>query len=249
MHKLYKILLESERNMKSESLKTFVENFGQKYSEILGIDLSSGKNEEIFKWFLASVLFGAPITEKAVIKTYKCFEKYNVLTPKRIFETGWDGLVKILDEGSYTRYDFKTADKLLEVMRNLIERYCGSLTVLYNEASDGQDLERRLKDLGKGIGDVTVSIFLRELREVWEKANPKPTSLVILAAEKLGIVKKEATEDALKQLKDFWSKNKVAGKSFVYLETALLRLGKDFCRKEKCADCPVKDGCLDRVAL
>ena len=203
--------------MKSESLKAFVENFGRKYSEILVIDLSSGKNEEIFKWFLASVLFGAPITEKAVVKTYKCFEKYNVLTPKRILETGWDALVKILDEGSYTRYDFKTADKLLEVMRNLTERYCGSLTILYNEASDGQDLERRVKDLGKGIGNVTVSIFLRELREVWEKANPQPTSLVVLAAKKLGIVKKEATEEALKQLKDFWSKNKVLGKSFIHL--------------------------------
>jgi len=235
--------------MKSETLKAFVENFGQKYSEILGIELSSGKSEEIFKWFLASILFGAPITEKAVIKTYKCFEKYNVLTPKRILETGWDGLVKILDEGSYTRYDFKTADKLLEVMENLTERYCGSLTLLYNEASDGQELEKKLKNLGKGIGDITVSVFLRELRDVWEKADPNPTSLVILAARKLGIVKEEAAENALKQLKDFWSKNKVAGKSFINLETALLRLGKDYCRKGKCTVCLVKDECLNREVL
>jgi endonuclease III len=230
--------------MKSESLKALVENFGKKYSEILGIDLSDGKDEEIFKWFLASILFGAPITEMAVIKTYKCFEKYDVLTPERILQTGWDGLVKILDEGSYTRYDFKTADKLLEVMQNLMKRYDGSLTLLYNEASDVHDLEKRLKDLGKGIGDVTVSIFLRELRDVWEKANPNPTSLVVLAAKKLRIVRKEAIENVLKQLKSFWSKNKVAGKSFVNLETALLRLGKDFCRKKKCAVCPVKDECL-----
>jgi endonuclease III len=234
--------------MKIESFATFVENFGQKYSEILGIDLSSGKNKEIFKWFLAAVLFGAPITEKAAIKTFKCFEKYNVLTPKRILETGWDGLVKILDEGSYTRYDFKTADKLLAVMQNLMEKYCGSLTLLYSEASDGQDLEKRIKDLGKGIGVVTVSVFLRELREVWEKANPNPTSLEVLAAKKLGIVKEEAAENALKQLKDFWSKNRVAGKSFIHLETALLRLGKDFCRKEKCIICPVRDECLNREA-
>ena len=230
--------------MKSESLKALVENFGKKYSEILDIDLSDGKDEEIFKWFLTSILFGAPITEMAVVKTYKCFEKYNVLTPERILQTGWDGLVKILDEGSYTRYDFKTADKLLEVMQNLMKRYDGSLTLLHNEASDVQDLEKRLKDLGKGIGDVTVSIFLRELRDVWKKANPNPTSLVVLAAKKLGIVRKETTQNILKQLKSFWYKNKVAGKSFTNLETALLRLGKDFCRKGKCAVCPVKDECL-----
>jgi endonuclease III len=175
--------------MKRKSLEALIENFGKKYSEILGIDLSDGKDEEIFKWFLASVLFGAPITETSVIKTYRCFERYNVLTPKRILETGWDGLVRILDEGSYTRYDFKTADKLLEVTRNLLEKYDGRLTILYGEASDAQDLEKRLKDLGKGIGDVTVSIFLRELRDVWTRADPKPTSLVILSAKKLGIIK------------------------------------------------------------
>ena len=222
-----------------------VENFGQKYSEILGISLNDETDEETFKWFLASILFGAPITETSVIKTYKCFQKYDVLTPKGILETGWDGLVKILDEGSYTRYDFKTADKLLEAMQNLIENYGGSLNFLHSKASETRDLKKRLKDLGKGIGDVTVSIFLRELRDIWEKARPDPTSLVIVAAKNLGIVRKEAAESALEQLEGFWDKNKVAGKSFINFETALLRLGKDFCRKRKCAFCQVKSDCLN----
>jgi endonuclease III len=230
--------------MKKECLRSLIETFGQKYSEILGIDLSEGKAEEIFKWFLASILFGAPITEKSVIKTYKCFEKHNVLTSKRILETGWDGLVKILDEGSYTRYDFKTADKLLEVMKNLTQEHGESLTILYGKASDEGDLERRLKELGKGIGDVTVSIFLRELRDIWEKADPNPTSLVILAAERLGIAKGDSPENTLRQLKNFWSKNAVKGKSFIDFETALLRLGKDCCRKQTCSACQVKGECL-----
>jgi len=234
--------------VKRESLATLVENFGKKYSEMLSINLSEGKNEEIFKWFLASILFGAPITETSAIRTYKCFEEHDVLTPKQILRAGWDELVRILDEGSYTRYDFKTADKFLEVMKNLTEKYDGSLTPLYNEASEMQDLERRLKGLGKGIGDVTVRIFLRELRDVWEKADPQPTSLVVVAAERLGMVRREAAKDTLKQLKDFWSENKVAGKSFINFETALLRLGKDFCRKGKCTVCPAKDECLTPVA-
>jgi len=231
--------------MKRESLKTLVENFGKKYSEILGINLTDGRDEEIFKWFLASILFGAPITETSVIKTYRCFRKHGVLTPKRILETGWDGLVEILDEGSYTRYDFKTADKLLEVMRSLIGECNGSLSILRDKASGAKDLEKRLKDLGKGIGDVTVSIFLRELRDTWKKANPNPTSLVILAAKNLEIVKEEIAEDALKTLDNFWAENKITGKSFINFETALLRLGKDFCRKEKCAVCPVRNDCLN----
>ena len=231
--------------MKQESLKALIENLGQRYSEILGINLKDGRNDEIFKWFFASVLFGAPITETSVIKTYKCFQKYNVLTPERILETGWDGLVSILDEGGYTRYDFKTADKLLEVMRNLKEHYDGSLSLLHQESSDVVDLENRLKDLGKGIGDVTVSIFLRELRDIWKKAKPNPTSLVIVAARNLGMIGKEAVENASKQLEDFWAENKVAGYSFINFETALLRLGKDFCRKRKCATCQFSYDCLN----
>jgi hypothetical protein len=219
--------------MKKEELKALIEDFGRRYSEILGIDLAEGAEEEVFKWFLASILFGAPITENSVIKTFRCFQKYNISTPNKIRQIGWDGLVKILDEGSYTRYDFKTADKLLEVMRNLTERYDGRLTILYSEASDGQDLEKRLKELGKGIGDVTVSIFLREMRDVWEKADPEPTSLVVIAAEKLGIMSGEKAEDPLKQLKNFWSKNRIAGKSFIDFETALVRLGKDFRRRKE----------------
>jgi hypothetical protein len=220
--------------MKIENLKAFVDSFGRRYSEILGIDLSKGKDDEIFKWFLAAVLFGAPITESSAIKTYRCFQKADVLTPERILETGWDGLVKILDEGSYTRYDFKTADKLLEVMNNLTEKYDGSLSLMRVQASDARDLENRLKSLGKGIGDVTVSIFLRELRMIWEKADPNPTNLEILAAKETGIVMKDATpQSALEQLKAFWQKNKVSDKFFVNFETALLRLGKDLRKKGK----------------
>jgi hypothetical protein len=211
-----------------------VRNLGQKYSEALDIDLSDGKDEEVFKRFLVSILFGAPITESAVIKTYQCFRKHDVVTPENILATGWDGLVEILDDGSYTRYDFKTADKLLLVMRNLIDEHGGSLNKLHNQAFDARDLERRLKQLGKGIGDVTVSIFLRELRGVWRKADPYPTPLVVEAAKQLGIVSKNADIEGTKeQLKAFWSKNAVDGESSVNFETALLRLGKDYLKKGK----------------
>lgn len=218
--------------MKQEALKTLLEKFGQKYSEMLGIRLETASDSEIFRWFFASILFGAPITESSAIKTYNCFEKYHMLTPKQILKTGWDGFVKILDEGSYTRYDFKTADKLLLVMGNLEKEYNGSLNQLHQRASDSVDLENRLKALGKGIGDITVSIFLRDLRGIWKKADPKPTPLVLSAARNLGITKTEQPQEALEELKSFWNRNKIAGYSFVNFETALLRLGKELRRNK-----------------
>lgn len=220
--------------MKKQQLKDLMDSLGITYSTLLGIDLSGGSEEEVLKWFLASVFFGAPITESAAIKTYHCFEKHKTLTLKRILDTGWDGLVKILDEGGYTRYDFKTADKLLLVMRNLEENYSGSLNLVHAQAANPRDFEGRLRSLGKGIGDVTVGIFLRELRGIWKKADPDPTPLVIQAAEWCGIVKRsEHAASSLKQLMDYWGAHKINGYSYVNFETALLRLGKDYVRKGK----------------
>ncbi|MFQ5957482.1 MAG: hypothetical protein ACE5KK_06900, partial [Candidatus Brocadiales bacterium] len=87
-----------------------INSFGQLYSEELGIDLDSGKEDEVFKWFLASVLFGRRIGENIAISTYRGFEKEKVLTPRAILDTGWRKLVIILDAGGYVRYDFSAAD-------------------------------------------------------------------------------------------------------------------------------------------
>ncbi|MEM3443059.1 MAG: hypothetical protein QXM86_04295, partial [Candidatus Bathyarchaeia archaeon] len=112
------------------------------------------------------------------------------------------------------------------------------------KASDSRDLEEKIIELGKGIGNVTVNIFLRELRGIWQKADPKPTALTIFAATKLGILREGTQQKALENLKEFWLKNSVEGKSFVNFETALLKLGKDFCKKRKCSICTFKGDCL-----
>ncbi|NHV96729.1 MAG: hypothetical protein HA494_02930 [Thaumarchaeota archaeon] len=199
-------------------IEEFVHRYGEPYSVRLGIDLLSRRDEEIVKWFLASILYSKPIRESSATKTYFVFKSRNILTVDKILNIGWDGLVDVLDEGGYTRYDFSTATKLLSVFGELKKRYGGSLWKLYRSSKDGRDLERRLKALGKGVGDTTVSIFLRDMRLIWEKADPKPTPLVELAMKYLNI----------KDLKAF---AKEKGLSLVSLETALLRLAKDFIKK------------------
>lgn len=201
-------------------LKEFVRRYGEPFSKQLGIDLKSGRSEEIFKWFLASILFAKPIRESSATKTYFCFMKYGITNAKKVLDAGWEKLVEILDEGGYTRYDFSTADKLLEVFGNLQKNYGGDLNKLYQEARNSEDLEEKIKVLGKGIGSTTVSIFLREMRYAWEKADPKPSPLVKVAMEKLNV----------KDLKEITSKKNI---DLVELETALLRYSKDFLKKGK----------------
>ena len=230
-----------------DTIKKLISTLGGKFSKELGIDLSKGDSHEIFKWFLASKLFGARIGTNIAIKTYREFERCGVLSPERILETGWDGLVRILDDGGYVRYDFSTATKLLEIMEDLKRDYDGDLNRLHEKADDEDDLEDLLKELGKGIGDVTVNIFLRELRSVWKKANPVPSELVILAAINLGLIRQD--EEPLRALKNIWSIHKIVGKDFSDFEAALLRLGKDYCKKRKCGVCPMgmECGCKKEV--
>ena len=83
--------------MKKRELTALVEKYGKRYSELLGINLERGNDKEIFKWFLAAVLFGAPISETSAIKTYRCFKRHRVLSAEKILKTGWQGLVNILD--------------------------------------------------------------------------------------------------------------------------------------------------------
>lgn len=224
-------------------LEPLVEKVGGRFSAALGIDLSSLNPGEIFKWFLASLLFGARISETIVLKTYREFEKEKILSLKAILHTGWDGLVEVLDRGGYVRYDFKTATKLLEICRALVEKYNGDLNVLHSKASDPGDLEGRLKALGRGIGEVTVNIFLREMRGVWEKARPLPSDLVVLAAKRLGLIREDLDNKGmmLQILENKWTDQGMSMKHFPDFEAALLRLGKDYCRKNLCPSCPVPD--------
>jgi hypothetical protein len=201
-------------------IKNFVEKYGQPFSEMLGIDVASSKSGEIAKWFLASILYSKPIRESSATATYKVFEEHGVVTPSKIAEAGWDGLVSLLDEGGYTRYDFSTAERLLEIFGNIHRNYYDDLNRLHALATNSRDLERKLKDLGKGIGDTTVSIFLRDMRGAWSKADPDPSRLVRAGMKKLKI----------KDLKRFAKANRL---DIVRLETALLRLAKDFLRKGK----------------
>jgi len=222
------------------------ENFGGKFSDSLGIKLKEKNPDEIFKWFLASVLYGARIGEKIATKTYYEFEKRDILSPSEVLDTGWDRLVEILDIGGYVRYDFKTATKLLNIMKIVQDNYNNNLDNLHESALNFQDLEKKLIEM-PGIGPTTTNIFLRELRGIWKKADPNLSSFAEAAAYNLGllnIVAKNSKQkrENLNLLKEIWNKSKKKGYSFSDFEACLVRLGKDFCRK-KPTQCIIRTFC------
>lgn len=231
--------------MNKAAIRQLVKTLGGSFARDLGIQLVPAREPQLFKWFLASFLYGARISETIATKTYLEFKRQKVLRPRKIQDTGWDRLVEILDTGGYVRYDFSTATKLLAVTADLIERYNGKLSNVHAAANDPRDLERRLQDIGKGIGPVTANIFLRELRGIWPKAEPLPSDLVVLSARCLGLLhnKVKNRQRMLELLKRQWQQNGLRGFAFVDFEAALVRLGRDYCRKEKHAGCPMAIWC------
>lgn len=126
------------------------------------------KERELFKWFLASYLFGKRIQQDIARQTWEVFMKHEVDSPKKIASKSCDQLVDLLSEGNYRRYDESTARNLLEMAKELTRSYHGSLLTMYDRCKDVADFEGKLMKL-KGVGPKTTDIFMREARPVLVK--------------------------------------------------------------------------------
>jgi hypothetical protein len=179
------------------------------YSEELGIELATHDDQQYFRWFLASLLFGGHIGETIARHTYQAFCRHRLTAPRDILNAGWDFLVNpIMREGSYVRYDFSKSDQILRDCQTLVDEYGGSLWQVHEASRDAHDLELRLLAF-YGVGPVTANIFLRELRPLWPKADPEPLPVVAAAAANLGV------DLALYERKSL---------AFVRIEAGLIRL-------------------------
>ncbi len=170
----------------AESTQRALEH-SQLYSEELGIDLAARSDAAYFRWFLASLLFGARISENTAKNTYRSFVRYGLTSPKKILDAGWDFLVyPVMREGGYVRYDGRKSAQILRDCEALIADYGGSLSRLHDTADDARGVEQRLLAF-YGVGPVTANIFLRELRPFWTKADPTPLPVITRLAKRLAI--------------------------------------------------------------
>lgn len=188
------------------------------YSEELGIALSKRSDDEYFKWFLASLLYGGRITETIARNTYRSFARHRLLTPGKIITAGWSFLVDpIMREGGYVRYDGRKSSQILRDCEALSAEYQGSLTALHRGVHSPRELESRLLAF-YGVGPVTANIFLRELRPYWRHADPEPLPEVFRLARGMGV--------------DLgaWHRKSVA---FTRIEAGLIRARRQFRRQDR----------------
>jgi len=122
---------------------------------------------ELFKWFVASFLFGKRIQRDIAAEAYRVLVERNRLdTPRKLRDCGPRGLVQLLGQARYVRYDESTAARLLKLGNKLLTEYDGRLGRLRELGVTRDGVEKRLLAF-EGVGPKTVEIFLREAARVW----------------------------------------------------------------------------------
>jgi endonuclease III len=132
-----------------------------------GLDVMSG-DDDMFRWFLLAYLFGKPIQSSVAAQTWKLFIFHKLDTPWSIRDTSHRGLVRLLDEGKYTRYDETTARALHVCMEQLIRDYEGSLMLMSDSVPNEDEFSKLLQKL-YGVGPKTAEIFMRETQEIFAR--------------------------------------------------------------------------------
>ncbi len=132
-----------------------------------GIDITAG-DDDMFKWFLLAFFFGKPIQSNVAIQTWRIFISHKLDTPWAILQTSHRNLVRLLDEGRYTRYDESTARALRTCMEQLVRDYDGSLMLMYESSENEEEFSKRLQSL-YGVGPKITEIFMRETEELFAR--------------------------------------------------------------------------------
>lgn len=124
--------------------------------------LARASDAALFKWLVASFLFGKPIQQSVAERAYRIIvDQHQRDTLQKLGSSSKAELVRMLGEARYVRYDLSTAERLLKLCRKLDEQYDGKLSVMHRQSSGRADFERRLAEF-EGIGPKTVEIFMRE---------------------------------------------------------------------------------------
>ena len=91
----------------------------------LGFTVEPGDEAALFKWLLASMLFGHRIAQTIAARTWRVLVDAGIDTPHALAGSRHAALVRMLGEGGYRRYDESTARRLARLGRTLVDDYGG----------------------------------------------------------------------------------------------------------------------------
>ena len=168
-------------------VEALLERHGQTYAEELRIDIAKGTPSALFKLACAAILFSARIGAKQGVTAARALFDQGWTTAQKLTGSTWDERVRVLNQHGYARYDERTATMRGDAGELLLDRYGGDLRKLREAAGRDPGKERRLLLDLKGLGNVGVDIFFREIQIPWEELYPFADRRALNEAKRLGL--------------------------------------------------------------
>lgn len=172
---------------KRQVVEALVERHGRTYAADARISLGRATPSPLFRLLCLSLLLSARIRAGAAVAACRALSDQGWRTPQRMSESSWSERARVLNQSGYARYDESTARMLGETTDLILGRWHGDLRELREEAERDPAAERRLLKELKGIGDVGVDIFFREVQGCWQELRPFVDDRALDAAIQLGI--------------------------------------------------------------
>ena len=172
-----------------DTARALLDRHGRTFADELGIDVAKGTPSALFRLLCAATLMSARISSSISVESARNLAKRGWRTPDKLAASTWEQRVKALNEAGYTRYQERTATMLGDLADQLRERYRGDLRELREDADRDPRAERRLLKQFKGLGDVGVDIFFREVQVAWDELAPFADRRALDAASRLKLPK------------------------------------------------------------
>jgi hypothetical protein len=207
------------RTSPNQVVDALLERHGRTYASAIGIDPAKNTPSPLFRWLCCSILLSARISADIAVEAARALGKQGWTTPQKMTGATWEARARTLNEAGYARYDERTSSMLGDTSSMLLEKYGGDLRKLRETAGRDPGKERQLLKECKGLGDVGVDIFFREMQTAWQELYPFADRRTLQAAGRLGF------RDDAKSLARL-----VPRESFPRLTAALVRVGlaRDF---------------------
>lgn len=189
--------------VKAELVRVLLSRHGESFAEELGIDVPANTPSELFRLLCVSILSSSRIRAPIAMAAARALFERGWTTPRRLLESDWQARVQALNGAGYTRYDESTARMLGETAERLEKDYGGDLRRLRAAADRVPDEEKRLLKEFKGLGDVGVNIFFREVQCAWGELYPFADRKSLQAARRLGLARSVDDLVALVEPRDF----------------------------------------------
>jgi endonuclease III len=172
-----------------ETAHALLERHGRTFADELRIDVARNTPSVLYRLLCAAMLMSARIGSQIALEAARNLTRRGWRSPRKLAESTWAQRVEALNEAGYARYQERTATMLGDLTEHLLERYGGDLRKLREQAGRDPKAERALLKEFKGLGDVGVDIFFREVQVAWDELVPFADRRALDAAGRLGLPK------------------------------------------------------------